>query len=222
MTFFILLRGDNAGLDHFPIKVISLTGALTDAGEDGITAVAFGDVVDEFHNDDGLADASTTEGSDLAAFGEGADEVDDFDAGFEDLGGGVLIGEGGGFAVDGIALFDLGWVLVIDGVAGDVEDAAEDAFTDRNGDGSAGVSNGVAAAETFGVGHGQCADPTVSKVLLDLADDANGFAAEIELDFESVIDFGQFGGCGEIHVHNGTDDLDDFADIAHRNLRFKI
>jgi hypothetical protein len=56
MTFFVLLSSDNAGLDHFPVKVITLTSTFTHTSEDGETTVALGDVVDELHDDDGLAD----------------------------------------------------------------------------------------------------------------------------------------------------------------------
>ena len=63
-----------------------------------------GDVADELLDDDGLADAGAAEDADLAALGEGADEVDDLDAGLEDLGRGRLLVERGRGAVDGIAL----------------------------------------------------------------------------------------------------------------------
>ena len=80
-------RFDDAGLDHFVVKIVALAGALADAGEHGVAAVGLGDVVDEFHDDDGLADAGAAERADLAALGEGADEVDDLDAGLENLRG---------------------------------------------------------------------------------------------------------------------------------------
>jgi hypothetical protein len=67
------------------VEIVAFAGALADAGENGVTAVALGDVVDEFHDDDGLADARAAERADLAALGEGADQVDDLDAGLEDL-----------------------------------------------------------------------------------------------------------------------------------------
>src|SRR5205085_1037967 len=81
-----VLLVDDAGLAHFAVEIVALAGTLTDAGEDGVTAVALGDVVDELHDDDGLADAGTAEGADFAALGEGTDEVDDLDAGLEDGG----------------------------------------------------------------------------------------------------------------------------------------
>lgn len=78
------------------VEVIAFTGALADAGEDGETALLHRDVVDELHDDDGLADAGAAEGADLAALHEGTDQVDDLDAGAEEFGGGGLLGEGRG------------------------------------------------------------------------------------------------------------------------------
>ena len=43
------------------VKIVTFTGTLADAGEHGETAVRLGDVVDELHNDDGLADAGAAE-----------------------------------------------------------------------------------------------------------------------------------------------------------------
>jgi hypothetical protein len=74
---------DDAGFLHFAPKVVAFTGTFADAGEYGIAAVAGSDVVDEFHDEDGLADASAAEQTDLTAFCIRADEVDDFDARFE-------------------------------------------------------------------------------------------------------------------------------------------
>ena len=44
-----------------------------------------GDVVDQFLNDDGLADAGAAEQTDLAALQKRLDQVDDLDAGLEHL-----------------------------------------------------------------------------------------------------------------------------------------
>ena len=88
-----ILLIDDAGLAHFVVKIVAFAGALAHAGEDGETAVAFGDVVDQFHDDDGLADARAAERADFAALGERADQIDDLDAGLEDVRLGVLIDE---------------------------------------------------------------------------------------------------------------------------------
>ena len=74
------------------VKVVAFTGAFADAGEYGVAAVGLRDVVDEFENDNGLADAGTTERTSLSSFDKRTDEVDDLNAGFENLSLGVLIG----------------------------------------------------------------------------------------------------------------------------------
>ena len=91
-----VLLVDDARLAHFVVKIVALAGALAHAGEHGVTAVALGDVVDQLHDDDGLADARTAERADLAALGEGADQVDDLDAGLENAGLRVLVDRASG------------------------------------------------------------------------------------------------------------------------------
>jgi peptide chain release factor 1 len=78
---------DDLGVDHLVVEVVALTGTLAHAGEHRQTAVRLGDVVDQFHHVHGLADAGAAEQADLAALGERADQVDDLDAGFQQLGG---------------------------------------------------------------------------------------------------------------------------------------
>ncbi len=73
---------DDAGVAHFVVKIVAFTGTLTHPGEHGVTTVGLGDVVDELQDDNGLADARTTERASLAALDEGADEIDNLDAGF--------------------------------------------------------------------------------------------------------------------------------------------
>jgi hypothetical protein len=74
------------GLGHFAPEVVALAGALADAAEDGVAAELTGDAGDHLLDDDGLADAGTAEEADLAASDERAEQVDDLDAGGEDLG----------------------------------------------------------------------------------------------------------------------------------------
>ena len=87
--------------------------------------MALGDVVDQLHDDDGLADARATERADFAALGERADQVDDFDAGLENLALDVLIGQRRRRAMNRITLRELDRTAIVDRVAGDIEHAAE-------------------------------------------------------------------------------------------------
>ena len=91
----------HAGLDHLVIEVVALAGALADAGEHRIAAMRLRDVVDELHDEHGLADAGAAEQADLAAAGVRGEQVDDLDAGDEDLRFGRLLGIGRRRLVDG-------------------------------------------------------------------------------------------------------------------------
>ena len=62
----------DAGFDQLVIEVVALAGTLADAGEHGVAAVRLRDVVDQFHDEHGLADAGAAEQADLAALGVGA------------------------------------------------------------------------------------------------------------------------------------------------------
>ena len=85
MPFFVPLDFDDAGLNHFVVKVVAFARAFAHSRKHGNAAVQFGDVVNQFHNDDGLANAGATERADFAALQERADEVNDFDASHEHL-----------------------------------------------------------------------------------------------------------------------------------------
>ena len=99
-----VLLVDDAGLRHLVIEVVALARALADAGEHRDAAVELGDVVDQLHDDDGLADAGAAERADLAALEERADQVDDLDAGREHLRRRRLIDERRRRTVDRVAL----------------------------------------------------------------------------------------------------------------------
>ena len=90
----VAVEVDDARFDHLVIEVVALAGPLAHAGEHRIAAVLLGDVVDELHDDDGLADAGAAEQPDLAALGVGREQIDHLDAGDQDLGLGRLVDEG--------------------------------------------------------------------------------------------------------------------------------
>src|SRR5213593_2566065 len=56
-----IARFNHAGLGHFQPQVVTFTGALSDASENRKTSMLLGNVVDQFHDDDGLADSRATE-----------------------------------------------------------------------------------------------------------------------------------------------------------------
>src|SRR5690606_37580971 len=88
------LPGLELRLAHFDVEVVALTGALADAREAAHPAVRLRDVVDELHDEHGLAHASAAEEADLAALAVRSEQVDDLDAGLEHLHLRALIDEG--------------------------------------------------------------------------------------------------------------------------------
>ena len=103
---------------------------------------------------------------------------------------------------------------LIGGVAGDIEDAAEHAFTNRDRDLLAAGGHFQAALETFRGAHGDCANPLFAEVLLHFEHEAGGGSVDVEGDLECFVDLREQSGLGEIHVNDGTDDLDNRAGIG--------
>src|SRR5213078_707464 len=121
-----------------------------------------GDVVDQLRDRHGLADPGAAEEADLATTDERRDQVDDLDAGLEDLDRRREIAERGRVAMDRPALA-LRRLLAVDGVADHVPDAAERLFADRHGDRLLRVHDLDSASEPVGRVHGHGPDAIVAE-----------------------------------------------------------
>jgi hypothetical protein len=126
--------------------------------------VGLGDVVDQFHDQNGLANAGAAEQADLAALGVRRQQVDDLDAGDQDFGFGRLLDERS-FLVDAAAQLGLDRAGFVHRLADHVHDAAERFVADRHRDRIAGVDNFLAADQTFGRVHGDGAHGVLAQVL---------------------------------------------------------
>ncbi len=197
---------DDARFLHLDPQVVALARALAHAAEHREPAVFGGDVVDELLDDDRLADAGAAEEADLAALDVGGEQVDDLDAGLEDLVGGVERLEVGRRAMDGPAVSAFDVVEHVDGLAHHVDDPAEGLLADGHGDGLAGVGGGGAASETVRGVHRHGPHLVVAEVLLDLAHQVQRLAVRaLQGDGEGVVDGRQ--PFGEVHVDHGADHL---------------
>ncbi len=197
--------------DELVIEVVAFAGALADAGEHRVAAVGLGDVVDELLNEHGLADASAAEQADLAALGVGREQVDDLDAGDEDLRFRRLVDEGRRGLMDGAALGGLDGACLVDGIADDVHDAAERLLADRHRDRIAGVLHGLAAHEAFRRVHGDGAHGVLAQMLGHLEHEARTAVIGLER-----VENGRQAAL-ELHVDDRAHDLSDFADPSVRH-----
>ena len=210
------LAGDELGLLHLVPEVVALAGTLTDAGEAGDAAVLLRQVVDELHDEDGLADAGAAEQADLAAAAVGGEQVDDLDAGLERFDLDRLVDELGRTAVDRQVLLGVDRAALVDGITDDVEDAAEDLFADRHHDRRVGVHRLHAADEAVGRVHGDGAHGVLAEVLRDFDGELARRVVLIDvgvLDLERGVDLGQVARA-ELDVDDRSDDLNDLPLVA--------
>src|SRR5208282_876608 len=159
---------DHARLRHFQPEVVTLARALADAGEHGEAAVIFGDVVDQLHDDDGLAHARAAEQSDLAALQEGLNQIDDLHAGLKHFRARGLLVESGCETVNRHSLLVLDRTELIDGFADYVHHATERAVAHRHRDRPALVDGFHAAHHAVGRLHGDAAHAALAEMLLHL------------------------------------------------------
>ena len=201
----------HAGLDHLVVEVVALAGALAHAGEHGVTAVRLGDVVDQLHDEHGLAHAGAAEQADLAALGVRREQVHDLDAGDQDLRFRRLIDVRGGRGMDRPALRGLDGPRLVHGLADHVHDAAKRLFADRHGDRLAGVDHFLAAHQAFGGVHGDGAHGVLAEMLSHLEHEARAMIVGLQ----RVQDLRQV--TIELHVDDGAGHL---ADMALGTLAF--
>ena len=57
----VVLEVDDSRLNHLVVQVVALTGTLSHTGEDGVTTVGLGHVVDQLHDQHSLTHTGTTE-----------------------------------------------------------------------------------------------------------------------------------------------------------------
>ena len=137
-----------------------------------------GDVVDEFEDSDGLADAGAAEQTDLAAARERADEIEDLDAGLEDFRLGGLVGERRRVAMYRHHGAALNRAALIDRGAGHVHDAPERAGADGHRDWRAGVGGFHPADETVGRVHRDASHGVLAEMLLHFEREVAGLVAD--------------------------------------------
>ena len=166
-----------------------------------------GDVVDQFHDENGFADAGAAEEADLAAFGIRREQIDDLDAGDENLRFRRLILESRRRLMNGTRGLRLDGPCFIDRLADDVHDAPERFIADGHCDGCPGIDDFLAAHETFGRVHRDRAHRVFAQVLRDLENQAIAMVLRLE----RVQNFRQL--VSELHVDDGTRHLANLPNV---------
>merc|ERR1719481_926450 len=110
--------------------------------------MGLGDVVNQFHNQDSLADTSASEETNLSSLGVGGKEIDNLDASDKNLLLDAHVLEFWSLSVDGLSLVSGNGTPLINGLTNDVDDSAKSLRTDRDHDGVASVIDDLASDQT--------------------------------------------------------------------------
>ena len=151
-----VLEGDDTALNHLVVEIVALAGALADAGEDGVTSVSLGDVVDQFHDQDGLADSGSAEQTNLTSLGVGSEQIYDLDTSDENLLFDAHVLELWSLSVDSLPLVSGNWTPLINGLTNDIDNSAQSFWSYWDHDGTASVNTGFTTYKTFCTIHSNC------------------------------------------------------------------
>ena len=190
------------------IQIVPFAGTLTHASKHRNAAMALCDVVNEFLNENGLANASAAEQADLAALCIRREQVDNFDPGDEDFGLGRLVSEQGRFCVDRVGLCRANGAAFVNGLTNDVHDAAKRHGANGHRNLRAGVADWLTTGQAFGCVHGDGADGVFAQMLRHFKDQA----VAVIVGFKRRQNRWQLASEGDID--NSADDLADTASRA--------
>ena len=201
------------GFLHFEPQVVALAGAFAHAGEDRKATVCRGDAGDQLGENHGFSQTGPTEQAGFTAANERREQVDDLDAGFEQLGFGRELRDVGSLAVDGPGFFGLDRAALVDRFAQQVEDAAQGGFAHRHANGAARVDALLTADEAIGAAQCHAANAAAAEVLLHFAHELDFDALLLGFDTHGVEDGRQpiFRKHG---IERGADHLRDVADVG--------
>jgi len=202
----VILQADDTSLNHLVVEIVTLSSSLSDTGEDRVTTMRFGDVVDQLHNEDSLADSGTTEETNLTTLYVWGKEIDDLDTSLENLDGRAGLDKFWWWGVDSLEGVSLDWASLVDWGTNDVDNSAEGGGTDWDHNWVTGVKNVLTSNDSLGGVHSNGSDGVLTQVLSDLEHQSVLSA----LNLESVQNWWSI--AIELDVDDWTNDGSDSAD----------
>ena len=144
-----------------------------------------GDIVNELEHVHGLAHTRAPEETHLPAFGEGTHEIDDLDAGLEELSRRRKLLERRRVAVDRHPYFGGYGPPFVDRAAEDIHDAPQRRWSDRDRDTRTRILRLHAAPQALGAAEADRTHDAVADLLLDLEGEIGTFERQ------RIVDLGQ-------------------------------
>mmetsp|Transcript_35100 Transcript_35100/g.73103 ORF Transcript_35100/g.73103 Transcript_35100/m.73103 type:complete len:448 (+) Transcript_35100:278-1621(+) len=193
--------------NHFVVKIISLTGTFTNTGEDRVSSVVDGNVVNKFHNNNGFSYTGTTEKTNLSSLGVRGKEINNLDSGHKNVLGTTLFAESrSGTMQRGPLFFFLSLKdgsFFIDGFSDDVDNTSKSQRSDRHLNGSTGIDTLLSTNQTFRGFHGNGTNSVFSQMLGNFQHQT--FGAIRDFHFQSIENLRKT--LGELNIHNGSNHL---------------
>ena len=216
---FRIARHDHAGFLEFQPQVIALAGTFAHAGKNGNAAVLHRDVVNQFLNENGFADARASEQADLSAFQERLNQVHDLDARLEHFQRRRLLVERRRRPVDLVSRRAVDGAELIHGLAQHVHHPAERGAAHRHADALSQIVGLHPAHQAFGRLHRHRTHASFAQVLLHLGGHVNWFGNVVAVtgDMDGVVDRWQIAAL-ESHVKHRPDHL---HDVSHGSVFFR-
>ena len=129
--------------------------------------MALGNIVNQLHNQNRLADAGAAEQADFAAFCIRLEQIDNLNAGGQNLGLGRLVDKRRRRKVNRVIMLGLDVAAAVYRFADNVNDAPEQIRSDRHLNRRAGIHHVLTADQTVGTVHGNTADNVFAQMLRD-------------------------------------------------------
>mmetsp|Transcript_41362 Transcript_41362/g.62759 ORF Transcript_41362/g.62759 Transcript_41362/m.62759 type:complete len:460 (-) Transcript_41362:208-1587(-) len=202
-----LIDLNDASLNHLVVEIVTLARALSDSGENGVSSVVHGNVVDELHDNDRLSDSGSAKETNLSSLGVRGEQVHHLDSGDENLLGLSLLGEGGRRPVQRRELLRLlvgeDGSLLVHGLTNYVDDTAQGLGAHRHLDGGTAVHALLTADKTVRGLHRNGAHGVLSEMLSHLEDKTLISLGDFHL--QRVQNLWEF--LIELNIHNGSNHL---------------
>ena len=114
-----------------------------------------------------------------------------------------------------LGVFD--WTTLVNGITSHIENTTKNPIPNWHANGSSSCCHRQTTLQPFAPTHSDRPYPTFPEVLLNFKNEFRIDAIDIELNFEGFINLWENSRDRKIDVHNGADDLDDGAGIAHND-----
>mmetsp|Transcript_27523 Transcript_27523/g.44762 ORF Transcript_27523/g.44762 Transcript_27523/m.44762 type:complete len:202 (-) Transcript_27523:39-644(-) len=174
-----------------------------------------GNVVNKFHDNNGLSDSGSSEESNLSSLGVRGQKINNLDTSNKNLLGLTLLSESRGRPVKGSELLSslLGedGPLLIDRLSNHIDNTSKSFGTDRHLDRGTGINTLLTTDKSVGGLHSNGTDGVLSQVLGDLKNETLAFGFNLK----SIENLGKF--LIELNINNGSNNRGDSSSALSSN-----